>query len=499
MTTPGPKATTPRTRRLCIAAIVTATLASLAAALYIIDTRTDAISCALHISARLDSSTPARQGGFELVSISRPKMYESIMIQTGAGRETIDYLTAPGDTVVGIRASFMPPLSKPDSRTWHGALRAHGRSSTGSEFEFPVATTYRIDYSSVLVTSVPPAVAVVIRGSYPASYKWIDLTVETLDKARHATWRIVNLPRTHRAIPDTAGVNSTVASPDGARAHCVVRRWAPWSRDYDCGFSTELLKDDGKVYWQFTPSPAAAQYSWETRDAAISRRGLKPTIDIPWWTLRFNPPRSPDFDAMMFCGYPETRRARVFGEFAQVAVLDEKVTFTNIPTCRGWCSGLQDSSADAALILNPSREMKAVTPSGIVVRMQSGEHAPSQINATNANLEIEPSAGRDDQFAEAPFVRIPLSPLYKKYGKDIQIAVQMEGQSGRTSRTLPGFQSGYTFSGLRHSPPTMKSATFVIRQRCILKTIPASFTFDPAKMPTIKPDLCDLGKATRTP
>jgi hypothetical protein len=230
---------------------------------------------------------------------------------------------------LGIRGNFIPPMPKskpPDLPfSWARAFKAYARLSGGSEYRLGVMAS---EPNSLFDGSVP-AFSVEIPGDYPDTCRWIDVTVETVDGHR-ATWRIVNLPRTHRVIQRPIRFNSTVTTPEGATVKGIPKQLRPGWRYMD--YLLMPVNSAKGEYWQFTPSPDEPRREWETRDVELQRRQSNPTIDYSKWSRLFHSKGGTHVTSLPIFGKdPSSRYLRVFGDIAHIGTWTKPSRFTMCP------------------------------------------------------------------------------------------------------------------------------------------------------------------------
>ncbi|HEY3332876.1 MAG TPA: hypothetical protein VGK19_22780 [Capsulimonadaceae bacterium] len=484
MTTP---ATTPRTRRLRIAAIVTGTLAALAAALYAIDTRTDAISCALRIPAKLDASTPAKQGGFEVVGIGRG--YPARYNDGRAGIPGREGAMLPGDTLVSV-VCRLPPSKQLRSSSINSMFHASGRSSTGSKFAIDVLEGWMGHEAHPSNRGDRLFFAICLPGTYPPNYRWIDITVTSTEN-HTATWRITRLPRTHRAIQRTDAVNSAIVTPDGIHAEYVARavgenRWSLSSTAWQTQIGSR-----SDTHYELIPDLMYYQSEFETKDIASGSADW-PYGSVCIRSLEMWPGGTKVHVAQLVRGgYPETRRVRLFASLARIATLDEVIRFPDLPIVETTSTA---KTGSLAYLSSPPANMAIVTPSGIKVTLLKTEYTLMK-DQCRLQVTTTPKLTWADNFNFAPSTRLTSSPLCAKYGKDVQIIAKSLHHPDVTSIRVDG---GVELSFVRSTDSSAKAGTLPIRirQRCILERIPVSFTFDVTKLPIDAPA---APKATRKP
>ncbi|HEY3332872.1 MAG TPA: hypothetical protein VGK19_22760 [Capsulimonadaceae bacterium] len=475
--------TTPRTRRLRIAVIVTATLAALAAALYAIDTRTDAISCALRIPARLDASTPARQGGFELIGIARgdkdiPVVTSSEVVHISGGSD--------GDTVLGIRCRWMPLNMPLDRQGFNGPIRVKGRSSLGSVFELPVnyadqhiaGDSERIREPSVIE---PPIFGITIPGSYPPSYKWIDIEVVSTD-GHKAAWRIIRLPRTHRAIKDPGNEPETVHTRDGVTISYSYNHKYPFQHNLQYRISHIPFHAPAGEHWEYVPDYTGCQNEWETLENTIRRRRAK-SISVFGCEREITAehPIAETTADYYNCPFPEARYYRSVGKLLRIATIDEPVAFENVPVAIEPLSIMPSNPTkpdpNVSYLLRPQSKMIATTPSGLALQLLPyPEHYTFVPGTDGVNASFILSRGMSwSSFDLAPLVDVPGSPLTRKYHKPVQIVGRPVGYTiGMYSHGSPS-QANICFHGPSAALPTLKKFKLVLRQRVIVEETPMSF------------------------
>ncbi|HEY3332873.1 MAG TPA: hypothetical protein VGK19_22765 [Capsulimonadaceae bacterium] len=476
-------ATTPRTRRLRIAAIVTATLAALAAALYVIDTRTDAISCGLRIPAKLDASTPAKQGGFELMGITRGRKDHGWEFATADGKQNAYVFAEAGDSELGIKCLWRPPVPGAELPGWDGKFHVTGRASTGSCFPLSFSTTDQINGKSIYHESTyghpqndaplsfAPVIAIHIPGSYPKTYRWIDVTIESSD-GHKACWRISRLPRTHRSIPAKIDDATTVTVANGVSVAATAQMYSESSSWCDVTYKLSPHAGPKGETWQFTQLSGLAHTEWETRDAELDLKSINPSKDIGGLTRSFSSLKTITTGA---CGnfgpYPEARHASFIADLTRVALLEETLEFPVTKAALG-------ESGESFI---------AETRSGVRVKLSLASLDPPEQRAW---IKATPGSGSDSFFTNAPFVRPIKSYLVSKYGKPVQIAVAMPGYYPAETQNLKDGTFSVSFGRQR---PSANKVLVLVRQRVILERIPVSFTFDRLNMPPA------IRKATRTP
>ncbi|HEY3332871.1 MAG TPA: hypothetical protein VGK19_22755 [Capsulimonadaceae bacterium] len=469
--------TTPRTRRLRVAAIVTATLAALGAALYAIDTRTDAISCALRIPAKLDASTPAKQGGFELVAIKRS--VGSINIETkGVVENTMGYESV-GNTLIGFRCRWMPKPVRADAKYpyWSGVFRATGRSSTGSSFKFLVLPAcVRASFTDPELGTVPPTFAVSLSGTYPDSYRWIDLTVASAD-GHKGTWRITRLPRTHRTFPVPARVGSDVVTKDGVRVAFASAK----ARRYD-QVKYEVFQHPFKAgpgeHWQYESHMDATETEWETRDHANRRaENWPPNHSGQPGVLSAGHETARGHADSVDCPYPENHYLRVHGELSRVATMNEPITFHDVPIQESTTL-IESGQKEIEYRVNTTATMDYRTPSGAVIKLSGPPFMFGNGTGTLVGLHFlvrtTPAMSTLDSDFSGKYVPLPESPLSKQYGKPLRLTLSADSLKSCTT----GMRGDDCIEFMSDMPPftgtTLKTLPLTLTQHCAIERIPVS-------------------------
>ncbi|HEY3332878.1 MAG TPA: hypothetical protein VGK19_22790 [Capsulimonadaceae bacterium] len=503
MTTPAASTTpTPRTRRLRIAAVVTATLAALAAALYVIDTRTDAISYALNVPAMRDWSTPANQGGFELVNVQRGDAGLFGVGTASRSRTGGPPMNYPGDTRLIIRCAW-PNAGMLMNGLWKGqGIRASFRLSTGSVGHLPLGKCRQLDTNNEQKVGDSQQLEMFIPGHYPSDCRWIDATI-TSDDGHMATWRIVRLPRTYRVIAANDLFATTFTTPSGVVFKGVPRSGSKDHIDYLFSVSRSLVRLPPGESWQYTPARELSQIDWETKDIASRRDHYNPTLEDPGATWVYTKAQPGGMGDSAYSPYPANRFCRFYGDVAHVATLDEHVTFRDVPIGKIPDRLGVAKSDNAALTVRPPKPLTAISPSGVVIRVLPPERYGSNLDRDLViGVETSVPVGFYKYYIDAPFVNVPGSPLVKKYRKPIQLGLEFI-DSTWSAWSISSGRKTFQVSTKPSNAPTIPSFTVVIHQRAILERYPVSYTYDCTKVPLDIPKLPIAApappKATRTP
>ncbi|HEY3332874.1 MAG TPA: hypothetical protein VGK19_22770 [Capsulimonadaceae bacterium] len=474
MTTP---ATTPRTRRKRIAAIVTATLTAIAVALYATDTRTDIVESAVKVPAQLDASTPARQGGFELVKIERGQK---------------------GGTKLRV-ACLYDPQEPATADSWFGRFTASGKSSLGSTFPLGYPTP---DYDRKLRsgTERPISLTIYVPGSYPNTYQWIDVRLESTD-GHNAVWRIGRLPRTHRAIHAGATENTVATGSGGIQ---LIGSAVLVDKDVMCDFSFAHANAKMPIgeSWQFTPFLSRGHTDWVTTDFEFSQLSSRLFEYDEQPTYRYVSGKTvPGIIVWAYGVYPESRFARCTGELQRVVDFDEYLTFDNVPIrYEGESKGSRHYDV---YVMDPASPITKETPSGIEVKVLPPGDMMKSVGCLNARISTSPGSGLSQSYAMAPSVRLARSPIFKKYHSDAQISVEPVGYTHGGGS--PGGMRAWSLNGTESRVSRVAKITLRIRQHSIVERIPVSFTFDISKLqvqhvrPLHQNKKPAPPKATRTP
>lgn len=442
----------------------------------------------LRLPATRDWSTPALQDGMELASIGRDTGW--IEVNGSAGPEVVDCFTQfHGNTLLGVCCRWTPRIDKAYRHRygddWRGMFQAYGRSSTGSKFGLPVEPSVGFGHLAAdgcisgkrkPVTDAPPVIGVNLPGAYPASYRWIDVTLVSGDGHR-ATWRITNLPHTHR-VPDLAGPeNFAATTPDRVQVKLVPQQWKPRTGWYSYGLSARLIGGRTGQTWFLAAHRGQSQAQWETDDAVEARRKYNCLTDNDASPFRLSANKTVDgFGDYDNCPYPEDRYVRVFATLTKFATIDENVAFTGVPVKALADSGGRPDFDKGLSILNPLRPMTAKTPSGVQVRLLCPRI--NVANQANAGLFIDPDAGFGDTYAAAPFVWLPASPLCKTYRRPVQLTVLFQGRDSSGATKDQDHTATYAFRNVDCPGPLLHKAVFTIRQRAIVGQTPMSFVID---------------------
>jgi len=230
------------------------------------------------------------------------------------------------------------------------------------------------------------------------------------------------------------------------------------------------------------------QSEWETLDADLARLMYDPLTNdsITTFTARGSTGSLGD---VALVAYPESRLLHSFGEIYLMATIDEPVTFHNVPVKHDDIDSKDRNNFDL-YELEPVAPITVTTPSGIHVTLEPrSDSAEGSFDESGGTLKVSPQPGatnqidhpevQADSYYQAPFVRLDHSPLCKKFDRDVQLIALIPNGYNTFRGDVPNPMNEPPL--IKGPPPPlteMKTVTFIIRQRAIVKRYRVSFTFN---------------------
>ena len=420
-----------------------------------------------------DTSTPAAQNGYALAAVQRWRESRGSFLpawtrQTPGGTQKFEYnmdgMALRDTTLLWISAPAPPGGT--DLYQWSRDFSAMGRASNGDTFRLPcaLAHTYSFNPAAMLCVCIPTC--------YPDTYRFIDVTLQG-KSGEAAHWRIKGLPPTKQRIaPNAAIVESN------SQAGITVRGRAnrPPGTD-DVKYYLDLISPGSPAHqwatnvrsvefdWMPTPSsPDLLQGSGETypRERITkldARKGKRPVWRVGGFGTETHNPY-----------HAANRFLRVQVELTEFETYDESVTFHDLAI------PVPANNKDVTIQPLVPQAQTVTTPSGIVVTLKASDGTPPGNSLSGQGTVLAPLFGITPVTSADKAVDLPASPLARKYGKSVRIALKAVAPFQQPMSMIDAANTRVYMTLPTAMPAHLKKLSMVVQQRVKLRTVPVTLT-----------------------
>ncbi len=364
-----------------------------------------------------DSSTPAAQNGYLLLSVRR----EPDTVHFRDPASPAGEYERKGGYALQVQAPLLAPTVTTGAVTPVGAYAVTARASTGDVFPL---------FWHTVPSSGRPRLSITIPPAYPPAYHYLDVAVVSPSGAS-AHWRFTRLQWMRHTLSTPIITHDTIQA-----AGLTFRGRAYWVRLQGSNVPVQIMGYVGitgrpNTGLHYDIGMGGGEPEWMPY-AASPLPILPPNPNVYWWSEAISDANNPgggpgiNFDASdaPFDQFVTTRM--VLTEYDRY---DEQVTFHNVDIAPSGVLG------DKTSFLVVSQTQTQKTASGLTVTLpaQSGKMEDYRNNligsAVNMKLSISP---------DGESLALPGSPLYQKYHKPVQVLVNFQAPIHLGGWSLPG-------------------------------------------------------------